>query len=659
MRKYYSDFQTLIFIISTVACPALFSGCDFSRMPSEVRKSLNAAGENKDELLAVIGHFRQDKDKLEAAYYLIANLPGHYSIEGQDVFDPAFDKIRAAIDSTGHGGRNGAIFSNHIDSILMNNNPSFNRQEDIKFINAEYIKENIDLAFEAYLKIPARHRCDKATFQRFVLPYRNTTEPIEPGLRKYFFEKYSWVFDRMETSGSLQKAVCDLLDSLDIRFGPSFRYPFTMPVSNTYKIGIGNCDAMVNLVVFIFRSLGIAAACDYTPHFGNSGYTGHSWMVFFVADSIYAVDIPTKKIMNHLYKHEALPKIYRKCFERDRESLVFQNDIDVTSQYRNTVNISFSPDTGADRLYLKIFHRQRGWITVAESTPKKGRIRFDHLGENIVYLLCDSRNEPQGPNSLFYVDNHGKIKYLIPNHEKAVTGIITRKFPPFALRFIDRMHWVNSVNGAEIQAANNTDFSDVVSLKKIDNINSSNKQIIKTDNLKEYRNYRLISPDSSEIHLAGFNLMKDGAVVMTDWKVLTRKEQIIHNNGSRLINENPLSYIADRYLTVNYYFEQPVTISEFQVQARNDDNNVKPGCQYELMYWEDGWLSAGMKNSTDTLLIYEGIPSDALYWLINHTEGREEQVFLLDKDGYQYWPGVTSFNDSYMDFLELESVCDD
>ena len=72
----------------------LLAGCDHHRMPSDVRISLNLAGGNKKELLEVIHHYKQtDHEKLQSAYYLISNMPGHYSIGGQGIFDPAFDKI--------------------------------------------------------------------------------------------------------------------------------------------------------------------------------------------------------------------------------------------------------------------------------------------------------------------------------------------------------------------------------------------------------------------------------------------------------------------------------------------------------------------------------------------------------------------------------------
>ena len=57
-----------------------FSGCSEDEL--YLRYALKAAGENKSELKAVLKHYRtvdNDPEKLKAAKYLIANMPGHYS----------------------------------------------------------------------------------------------------------------------------------------------------------------------------------------------------------------------------------------------------------------------------------------------------------------------------------------------------------------------------------------------------------------------------------------------------------------------------------------------------------------------------------------------------------------------------------------------------
>ena len=655
MKSSLARLETAGLLLCVIFSAALFAGCDYFRIPSEVRKSLKAAGDNKDELLAVIDHFRHDSEKLQAAYYLIANMPGHYSVEGNNVFDPAFDQIKPILDKTGLTPESGEIFTAFIDSIRQINPPSLSLREDIKTISSDYLIQNIDLAFEAYHSIPDNLRCDKDTFFKFVLPYRDFNETLEQDLRSYFYEKYNWIFERMDEYGSLQPAICDLLDSLNIIRDQSYKYPALIPLSNIYRLGVGNsCDDMVNLVIFIFRALGMPAASD-NSFFGNGIRTGHSWIVFLLEDSVYAVDLSTRQIMNTLYYYESLPKVYRRQFERNERTFF----TDVTSNYRNTIDIHLHIEDGCTKeVHLQLFHKEEGWRTVDRSIQNRGEITFNDVGKSLVYVISEvSDNEFQVINYPFYVNENGVITDLIPDHENPITAYITRKFAPWLLRLLDEINWVNSINGAKIQASDKADFSDAVTLFKIKNFKSSNKQIINTGNKEKYRNYRLVSADSSEIHLAGFNLMKDGKIIMIDWQVFSSKDQNIHPEGYKLTDNEPLSFISDKYLTVNYYFNEPVAVNEFQIQARNRDNGVKPGCRYELMYWDKRWISAGVKYSTDTLLIYDNIPSGALYWLRNHTEGIMEQVFLLDSAGYQYWPGVTAFNDSYHEFLELERFC--
>ena len=358
-------------LLIAIFSSAIFVGCDYFRIPSEVRKSLKAAGDNKEQLLAVIEHFRHDSEKLEAAYYLISNMPGHYSIEGNSVFEPAFDKIKPILKEEGKTRENGAIFTKLIDSIRQVNPPSLSLREDIKTISSDFLIQNIDLAFEAYHSIPAHLRCDWDTFLKFVLPYRSLQEPIESGLREYFFNNYNWVFERMEKSGSLQNVICELLDSLNFKWDVLYNIPHQMPLSNVYEIGIANtCDLLVTIYAFIFRSLGIPAAYDFTPRY-------HSWIVFIMQDTFYAVE--TRRVVNTLYRSAPFPKMYRRTFEKNKTNTFPPNSFDVTGQYRNTINIPLNSSNKVNKAQLKIFNPSRGWITVDESIREKGEIIFNDV----------------------------------------------------------------------------------------------------------------------------------------------------------------------------------------------------------------------------------------------------------------------------------------
>ena len=70
----------------------LFIGCD--GIPKNVKKALNVSGDNKEELLKVISHYKKEGniEKLNAAYFLISNMPyhGHYIGEDMKTYESAY-----------------------------------------------------------------------------------------------------------------------------------------------------------------------------------------------------------------------------------------------------------------------------------------------------------------------------------------------------------------------------------------------------------------------------------------------------------------------------------------------------------------------------------------------------------------------------------------
>ena len=69
----------------------------------------------------------------------------------------------------------------------------------------------------------------------------------------------------------------------------------------------------------------------------------------------------------------------------------------------------------------------------------------------------------------------------------------------------------------------------------------------------------------------------------------------------------------------------------------NDGNYIEAGDEYELFYHDGvgGWKSLGRQTALTDSLIYENVPGDAVLWLRDLTKGKEEQQFILDKDGEQ------------------------
>ena len=71
-------------------------------------------------------------------------------------------------------------------------------------------------------------------------------------------------------------------------------------------------------------------------------------------------------------------------------------------------------------------------------------------------------------------------------------------------------------------------------------------------------------------------------------------------------------------------------IGYIRFQSRNDDNHIRPGDRYELLYWEKDWRSLGMRIAADTLLIYHNVPENSILWLRNLTRGKEENIFVME-----------------------------
>jgi hypothetical protein len=228
--------------------------------------------------------------------------------------------------------------------------------------------ENIDLAFEAYQKIPGHLRSDKELFMNYVLPYRVGNEPLEPGLRARYFQEFSWAYDHLEEYGSLEKTVCAVLQSLDLT-PTDFNY-MAPPISKVHKLGFGNCHTLTSLSVFVLRSLGIPAVNDITPAWSNTtrwgapGGAAHEWPVFFTNDRFYALD-GNLIVVNRMYEKVSAPKMYRRNQTLNPEHGLYPAFIDVTGQYRNTSDIRIEAPPSADKAYLSIFSSAPGWIPVA------------------------------------------------------------------------------------------------------------------------------------------------------------------------------------------------------------------------------------------------------------------------------------------------------
>ncbi len=61
------------------------------------------------------------------------------------------------------------------------------------------------------------------------------------------------------------------------------------------------------------------------------------------------------------------------------------------------------------------------------------------------------------------------------------------------------------------------------------------------------------------------------------------------------------------------------------------------GKKYTLYYWNYGWQKIGEQTAEGKPLIFNNVPSGALYWLVAENSKKDERIFTIDKEGKQVW----------------------
>ncbi|MDE7373776.1 MAG: discoidin domain-containing protein, partial [Odoribacter sp.] len=104
-------------------------------------------------------------------------------------------------------------------------------------------------------------------------------------------------------------------------------------------------------------------------------------------------------------------------------------------------------------------------------------------------------------------------------------------------------------------------------------------------------------------------------------------------------DDNPITYMYPKdsdVLTID--MGRPVSLSKVECLLRNDGNAVWPGHWYELLY-HDGteWCSLGEKEAEERWVEFDRVPSGALLWLRDLTEGRQERIFTVTDNQVRFW----------------------
>lgn len=648
---YYFNCVFLLFSLLILSC---------NEYPHDVDESLKIAGENKDELIKVINHYSSDKKdslKLKAAYYLIANIRYHQARykpkEYNDLLKKAgLFRIKLNDSLTTYNTFHLASFvqkflNPKLDSMNSTQKMYDHIINDIDWISSDYLIDNIDFAFKAYNRMSTKLTSNFQDFCRYILPYRVGAEPLEKNIRNKLYHEFEWVYDSLKVK-PLDSIFKDIYQhkSMIIASNGKSSIKGEMTVNQVSELQYGQCNDLVNYFVSVYRSLGIPAGVDYLTHYGNlNKTTGHEWFFILKNNNYVPIEVGSKhyRVMTDKYLNASIPKIFKRHFDIKNKDALQPFATDVTSFYRNISNLGVKikwNNSKSNQFYLAVYNRQLNWFPIEKALQiKNDSVFFKEIGTQIIYmpLAKDDNGSFFEINYPFYLNQTGKMIVLKPN-DKKVSATINRKFYPYYMRDRSKLSWSKSINNLKIQGTNTKDSEFFIDLYSINNFSSTHRMHFDFNNSKKYSKYRIISEQDSTVHISEFQLFnKDESLLMWDSIALD-----YNKDGYKiLIDNNPLTFIRKKNFEMTYFFKNPVKITGFDIQARNDDNHINKGEEYELFYWDKKWNSLGRKVATDTILYYKKVPVNAAFWLKNHTKGSEEHLFMLTKDGQQFWPGIS------------------
>ncbi len=378
----------------------LIAGC--SVWPKDVKEALRQAGGNHPQLESVLAHYKKQKEaeKLRAAEFLIANMPGHgfvqagfYTKTGREI---AFD----ALDYPGYAQAQAALnaIEKQAGELIVKRKKFIG---DIKNITGEYLIENIDLAFQVRDKRPWAKKMSFETFCRYVLPYRGSEEPPQRW-RMAMMTRYIDIEEKPGRPAEANEVARFIFEDISkmIRFNELYYlHPTDQGFDQMLQSGQGRCEDISNLTSYALRACGIACASDYTPAWANRD-NNHAWQVVLDENG---------RGSEVLFNRAA--KVYRKTFDFQKNSLAAikkknesvpqwlagGNFVDVTDQYVPVSEVAVvlsRPIPAKSRfVYLCVFNGGK-WVAIDWAAIKNGRAVFQKVGRNIVYLpACYSRGE--------------------------------------------------------------------------------------------------------------------------------------------------------------------------------------------------------------------------------------------------------------------------
>lgn len=626
--------------IKLIICFIIITSCG-NKKNNNIENSLIKAEINSDEIQKVLDHYSQNKAdtlKYKAAVFLIENMPIHYSYD----FNPKtpWQSLLKKSDSLINANNPDyyEIIQHQFKKIKENTKLEYVLISDMQSFESDELIKHIDLAFEVWPK-PWNKQLTFQEFCNYILPYRMKNEPVNFNILE---ELHINNINRI-TNNNTQKDIINLSKEFN-SLPNNFRYiKLLNSEQSIHDIKQGKMVDCIDYAIYSgmrLRSIGIPTAIDFTiwpngrgQHYWSATLLNENKILYAEKDFFYG-----KPGSFDLRKNIA--KIYRWNFGKRKDNdldisnsnsfLTNPNISDVTSQYIKTFNIDIplQKKPKSNIVYLCIYN-DNTWKPIAYSKLKSKTTSFTNIGSGNLYILANiSNHETFYLTDVFELNKNGKITYFKPNKEKREEVTLLRK-----AKFTNRIkEFSDNMIGGTFELSNDSLFNSYTTVCKIDSIITKPTAVkILMDKLYRYGRYR--NENKNMVELSEVTWYNDQNIQI--------KNNIygLHNKDAKNISDgNFLTYYSSNQKDqLIFDFKTKQHITKVMISPRSDVNFIKPGDFYELLYWEFGWKSIGVKKASDYKIHFNNVPKNAILRLKNLTSGIEEDLFIYYKGKQKFW----------------------
>ena len=627
-----------------------------SREQREIRTALRMAGNNRPELEAVLKHYSSvgEKEKEQAAKYLIRYMPQHMSYQGD------FGAYYSMMDSLVPLMNSAEKYNQYMEAITDSLKTVFNLRSDVRIMKADYMIANIDEAFKLWKGGRWAAHLTFDEFCEYLLPYKiEEHQPLEEWRDKYrhLFAGNEIVIDdaideyRGEPHIALQNIRGAAMGHV-LAYSDSIKTTDLFDLLLLKDIPYGDCVSLCDLGLLLYRSRGIPVAMDFVPRWADRAGS-HAWLSIYTRRGVnlavhaFSNGDPVDEVQCRRFA-----KVYRRTFRPNpvlasRVQLGYPippqlRDLffkDVTEEYLRCENVSVKVNrtvTGRN-VYAAVFDNQR-WVPVAYGTRKHlGKAIFEKLARNALYLpVVVKRNGEQVPlSNPFYIHTDGTVETITTSQHNGQRSSVSmrRKYP---------VYWQMAVvydrtRCGVIQGSDTPDFREVDTIAEIP-ITTVWSGYLSTTSDKPYRYYRFCASAGTVCDLAEIR-MYEGDSIVHPQKVFISSEagpevettplpNVIMDNDA--LTWYPTDDNSGIWLGFDYGGPQQVTGVYYSV--RSDGNDFYPGYEYVLRRWNGAvWEKletfVGTKDVNHSFMdLQEG----ALYLITCNTTGSQSRPFLVN-----------------------------